>query len=69
MKPRPEGTFWPLTPHTPGSLGIAISEAIEQAVTDPTGQTRYSLGSVLEPCYAAPDHHWSGSQKTIAEIR
>src|SRR5512147_1111498 len=35
------------TPHTPGSLGIAISEAIEQAVSDPTGQTRYSLGSVL----------------------
>ncbi len=34
-------------PHTPGSLGIAISEAIEAAVTDPTGQTRYSLGSVL----------------------
>ncbi len=34
-------------PDTPGSLGIAISEAIEQAVTDPTGQTRYSLGSVL----------------------
>jgi len=35
------------TPHTPGSLGIAISEAIEQAVSDATGQTRYSLGSVL----------------------
>ena len=34
-------------PDTPGSLGIAISEAIEQAVTDPTGKTRYSLGSVL----------------------
>jgi tryptophan synthase beta chain len=34
-------------PNTPGSLGIAISEAIEAAVTDPTGQTRYSLGSVL----------------------
>ena len=34
-------------PTTPGSLGIAISEAIEAAVTDPTGQTRYSLGSVL----------------------
>jgi tryptophan synthase beta chain len=31
----------------PGSLGIAISEAIEAAVTDPTGGTRYSLGSVL----------------------
>ena len=34
-------------PDTPGSLGIAISEAVEQAVTDKTGQTRYSLGSVL----------------------
>ncbi len=34
-------------PDTPGSLGIAISEAIEQAVSDPKGKTRYSLGSVL----------------------
>src|SRR6056297_1779567 len=34
-------------PDTPGSLGIAISEAIEEAVADETGQTRYSLGSVL----------------------
>ena len=34
-------------PDTPGSLGIAISEAIEAAVTDPSGKTRYSLGSVL----------------------
>ena len=34
-------------PDTPGSLGIAISEAIEAAVTDTTGETRYSLGSVL----------------------
>jgi len=34
-------------PDTPGSLGIAISEAIEEAVSDPSGQTRYSLGSVL----------------------
>jgi tryptophan synthase beta chain len=34
-------------PDTPGSLGIAISEAIEDAVSDKTGQTRYSLGSVL----------------------
>jgi tryptophan synthase beta chain len=34
-------------PDTPGSLGIAISEAIEQAVTDETGGTRYALGSVL----------------------
>jgi tryptophan synthase beta chain len=34
-------------PNTPGSLGIAISEAIEEAVSDTSGQTRYSLGSVL----------------------
>ncbi len=34
-------------PDTPGSLGIAISEAVEAAVTDPEGKTRYSLGSVL----------------------
>jgi len=34
-------------PDTPGSLGIAISEAIEAAVSDAAGKTRYSLGSVL----------------------
>jgi tryptophan synthase beta chain len=34
-------------PDTPGSLGIAISEAIEAAVRDESGKTRYSLGSVL----------------------
>jgi len=34
-------------PDTPGSLGIAISEAVESAVSDKSGKTRYSLGSVL----------------------
>jgi tryptophan synthase beta chain len=34
-------------PDTPGSLGIAISEAVEEAVSDKSGKTRYSLGSVL----------------------
>ena len=34
-------------PDTPGSLGIAISEAVEAAVTDSTGDTKYALGSVL----------------------
>ena len=34
-------------PDTPGSLGIAISEAVEEAVSDKTGKTKYSLGSVL----------------------
>jgi len=32
-------------PNSPGSLGIAISEAIERAVQD--GETKYALGSVL----------------------
>ncbi|MFP4163940.1 MAG: TrpB-like pyridoxal phosphate-dependent enzyme [Chitinispirillaceae bacterium] len=34
-------------PDTPGSLGIAISEAVEAAVSDQSGSTKYSLGSVL----------------------
>ncbi len=34
-------------PNTPGSLGIAISEAVEAAISDQSGKTRYSLGSVL----------------------
>jgi tryptophan synthase beta chain len=33
------------TPDSPGSLGIAISEAVEVAASDP--QTKYALGSVL----------------------
>lgn len=35
------------TPDTTGSLGIAISEAVEEAVGDESGKTRYALGSVL----------------------
>lgn len=34
-------------PHTPGSLGIAISEAVEDALSDKSGNSRYALGSVL----------------------
>lgn len=34
-------------PDTPGSLGMAISEAIEAAVADESGQTKYSIGSCL----------------------
>lgn len=37
--------FYNENPEHPGSLGIAISEAIERAVTTPN--TKYSLGSVL----------------------
>ena len=35
-------------PNTGGSLGCAISEAVEAAATDPTHSTRYVLGSVLD---------------------
>ena len=34
-------------PNCPGSLAIAISEAVEEAVSDKTGKTKYALGSVL----------------------
>ncbi|HOV63086.1 MAG TPA: TrpB-like pyridoxal phosphate-dependent enzyme [Spirochaetia bacterium] len=34
-------------PDTPGSLGIAISEAVEMALSDPKKETKYALGSVL----------------------
>ena len=34
-------------PNMPGSLGIAISEAVEAAVSDKSGSTKYTLGSVL----------------------
>jgi tryptophan synthase beta chain len=37
--------FYEQDPEHPGSLGIAISEAIERAVSTP--DTKYSLGSVL----------------------
>ncbi|MBN2037348.1 MAG: TrpB-like pyridoxal phosphate-dependent enzyme [Chitinispirillaceae bacterium] len=40
-------TYLKKDPNTPGSLGIAISEAVEAAVSDPSGATKYSLGSVL----------------------
>ena len=54
-------------PNTPGSLGIAISEAIEQTVTDPTGQTRYSPWKRLKPRYAPPDNHRPRSQEALAK--
>lgn len=40
-------SFMEKYPNTPGSLGMAISEAVEAAVADQTGKTKYSLGSVL----------------------
>ena len=43
----------PQHPDSPGSLGIAISEAVEDAAT--RDDTSYSLGSRAEPRAAAPD--------------
>nr|MCU0609273.1 TrpB-like pyridoxal phosphate-dependent enzyme [Chitinispirillaceae bacterium] len=40
-------SFLAKDPNTPGSLGMAISEAVEAAVSDPSGSTKYALGSVL----------------------
>jgi tryptophan synthase beta chain len=40
-------SFLEKDPDTPGSLGMAISEAVEAAVSDQSGSTKYSLGSVL----------------------
>ncbi len=40
-------SFLERDPNTPGSLGMAISEAVEAAVSDESGKTKYALGSVL----------------------
>ncbi|HKL33597.1 MAG TPA: TrpB-like pyridoxal phosphate-dependent enzyme [Tangfeifania sp.] len=55
-------------PDTPGSLGIAISEAIEAAVTDPTGGTRYSLGSVLNHVMLHQTIIGLEAQKQLAKV-
>ncbi len=55
-------------PNTPGSLGIAISEAIEAAVTDPSGKTRYSLGSVLNHVMLHQTIIGLEAQKQLAKV-
>jgi tryptophan synthase beta chain len=55
-------------PDTPGSLGIAISEAIEQAVTDPSGSTRYALGSVLNHVMLHQTIIGLETQKQLAKV-
>jgi tryptophan synthase beta chain len=34
-------------PDTPGSLGVGASESLEDVLSDPSGKTKYCLGSVL----------------------
>src|SRR5260221_7733184 len=48
-------------PNSPGSLGLAISEAVEMAATSGSAK-KYSLGSVLNHVLTeGPDRHWPGS--------
>ena len=49
-------------PDSPGSLGIAISEAVERAAKDP--ETKYSLGSCTQSCSATPDNNRGRSPVT-----
>ena len=53
-------------PDTPGSLGIAISEAIEAAVTDPSASDPLLAGQRAQPRAAAPDDHRPGGQEAVA---
>ena len=53
-------------PSTPGSLGIAISEAIEQAVQDP--ECRYALGSVLNHVMLHQTIIGLETQKQLAQV-
>ena len=50
-------------PNDSGSLGMAISEAVEMALQNPQ-DTRYCLGSVLNLRTVAPDDHRRGGRET-----
>ena len=53
-------------PDTPGSLGIAISEAVEQCLKDE--QTKYSLGSVLNSVLMHQTVNGQESMKQLAKV-
>jgi tryptophan synthase beta chain len=57
-----------LDPEMPGSLGIAISEAVEAAVADTTGGTKYTLGSVLNHVMLHQTIIGLEAQKQLAKI-
>ena len=54
-------------PNSSGSLGIAISEAIEHTVKTPG--TKYSLGSVLNHVCLHQTDHRAGSHQTDGDGR
>ncbi|MCJ7512196.1 MAG: hypothetical protein MUO23_04430 [Anaerolineales bacterium] len=51
-------------PDSPGALGIAISEAVEAAVTS-QGKRKYSLGSILGHVMMPPDSHRIGEASVV----
>ncbi|MCK4703114.1 TrpB-like pyridoxal phosphate-dependent enzyme, partial [Candidatus Bathyarchaeota archaeon] len=53
-------------PDTPGSLGIAISEAVEQCLKDEN--TKYSLGSVLNSVLMHQTVNGQESMKQLAKV-
>ena len=55
-------------PDTPGSLGMAISEAVEAAATDPSGKTKYALGSVLNHVMLHQTIIGLEAQKQLAKV-
>jgi tryptophan synthase beta chain len=54
-------------PNSPGSLGIAISEAVE--VASQRADTKYALGSVLNHVLLAPDRHRPGGDGAARDGR
>lgn len=57
--------FYTQDPNHPGSLGIAISEAVELAVKN--GKTKYSLGSVLDSVLMHQSVIGQEAEKQLAE--
>lgn len=55
-------------PNCPGSLAIAISEAVEEAVSDKTGKTKYALGSVLNHVMLHQTIIGQETQKQLAKV-
>jgi len=54
-------------PDSPGSLGIAISEALEVVLQKK--DARYALGSVLNHVFTAPNNCWSGGSEANENCR
>ena len=54
-------------PDSTGSLGIAISEAVEEAAT--REDTKYCPGQRVKPCPATPNHRRSRGDQAVGGVR